>query len=109
MTERKRSAEELILACKTVGCPWDPYPPIYVTTDRLNRRVWEARIRCPNCGSIKYERYRVGNLQQRIGRARYYRPEGWYDIELRFYWGKARQEQLKRGLIQVLDAPPTSE
>ena len=22
----KRSKDEIILACKEVGCPWDPYP-----------------------------------------------------------------------------------
>jgi hypothetical protein len=103
----KRPLDDVILACKMVGCPWDPYPPIYVTQDRYGRRVWEGKIRCQNCGSVKYERYTPGDISQRVGSPRYHRPDGWYDVELRVYWGKARAERIKRGMITVADKPPT--
>jgi hypothetical protein len=99
MTTRKRSAEELILGCKQVSCAWDPDAPIYVTTDRTGRVVWECRIKCARCGSVKIERYKPDGTFERIGSPRYLRTPGWYDSDLKFYWGKARVERFKRGMI----------
>ena len=98
---RKKSTDDLILSCKQVKCVWDPDAPVYVTQDRTGRRVWESRIKCDRCGSVKIERYVPDGTFKRLGSVRYLRTPGWYDAEYRFYWGNARAERLKRGLIEV--------
>jgi hypothetical protein len=101
---RKRSSEEIILACKAVGCPWDPYPPTVQDTDRLGRWWWFVKIRCLNCGSLKVEKYRVGDtlFKNRIGQPKYDRPPGWYEIKA--YWGHARTLRAERGQLgQIAD------
>ena len=95
---RKRSSDEIILACKAGSCPWDPYPPTVQDMDyHRTGWFWWRKIRCLNCGSLKTEKYNVGDVyfENRLGKPKYDRPPGWYDLKL--YWSAARQELAKRG------------
>jgi hypothetical protein len=102
---RKRSSDQIILACKAVGCPWDPYPPTVQDTDRLGRWWWYRRIRCLNCGSLKIEKFAVGDVDfaNRIGAPKYDRPPDWYELKL--YWHQARIEYARRGYVTQVEVP----
>jgi hypothetical protein len=100
-----RDLDPVILACKQGTCPWDYYnAPLYEDQDRHGRKIWVLRVRCLNRPSIKYERYKPNSRlrkQDRIGAPKYDRPDGWYDPEMRLYFGDARAERYKRGLIKI--------
>jgi hypothetical protein len=106
---KKRSSDQIILACKAGSCPWDPYPPTIQRTDRLGNWWWFKQIRCLNCGSIKIEKYAVGDtlFRNRIGQPKYDRPPGWYDLKL--YWGAARVELASRGYSSEIEVPEEYE
>ena len=93
----------LILGCKEFRCGWDPDAAIYQTTDRLGRVVWERKTRCGHCGSVKIQRFRPDLRLEPLGAPRYIRPEGWYEPELKFYWGRARAERVARGFLPLPD------
>ena len=101
MTDRKKSAEELILGCKEMGCPWDPDAPIFQAQDRIGRIWWFRRIRCMRCGSTKIEKFHPQVPLERVGSIRYERVPGWYDTELKFYWKKATAERAARGMLTL--------
>lgn len=98
---KQRSGDQIILACKAVGCPWDPYPPTIQRPDRFGHWFWFKQIRCLNCGSLKIEKYPVGDVyfENRIGKPKYDRPPGWYELKL--YWSAARVELARRGYATV--------
>jgi hypothetical protein len=99
---KKRSTDYIILSCKAVGCPWDPYAPTIRAQDYYRTGwFWFKHIRCLNCGSIKIEKYNEGDIyfENRIGKPKYDRPPDWY--ELKFYWGAARAELARRGYTTV--------
>ena len=98
----QRGKDEIILACKEVGCPWDPYPATVQEMDRRRTRYfWFRKIRCLNCGSIKIEKYNVGDVdfENRLGQPKYVRPPGWYDARFRVYWSHARAERARLGYL----------
>jgi len=101
MSQRKKSAVELILGCKEMGCPWDPDAPIFEVQDKLGRRLWMRRIRCMRCGSTKVERFHPRLPLERIGSIRYERVSGWYDADLKFYWRRATAERASRGMLAL--------
>lgn len=107
---KQRSSIEIILACKEMGCPWDPYPATVQDTDYRGYWHWYRKIRCLNCGSLKIEKYRVGDtrFENRIS-TRYLRPAGWYAKELRLYWSRARQARADRGLLGSVEIPEEAE
>lgn len=104
---RSRSSSEIILACKEVGCPWDPYPATVQDTDYRGQWWWYRKIRCLNCGSLKIEKYAVGDTRfaNRIGKPKYDRPPGWYEPEFRFYWSAARELRADRGYLGSVEVP----
>ena len=100
----KRSKDEIILGCKEVGCPWDPYPVTVQEQDYRGRLFWYRKIKCMNCGSVKVEKYPVGDVryQSRIS-VKYYRTPGWYEPDLKFYWGHAREARAQRGFLPEIE------
>ena len=101
----KRSKDEIILACKEVGCPWDPYPSTVQEQDRFGRLWWYRYIKCMNCGSVKREKYPVGDVRfaTRIGQPKYFRTPGWYAPELKIYWGHAREARADSGYLPPVE------
>jgi hypothetical protein len=73
-------------------------------TDRYGRWFWFRKIRCLNCGSLKIEKYAVGDTRfaNRLSVKRE-RPPGWYAPELRTYWSAARQARADHGLLGSID------
>lgn len=101
MSTRRKSAEELILGCKEMGCPWDPDAPIFEVQDKIGRKFWMRRIRCMRCGSTKVERFHPRLPLERMGSIRYERVPGWYDQDLKFYWRNATAERQQRGYLAL--------
>lgn len=109
---RQRSSDEIILGCKEVGCPWDPYPATVQEMDYYQTGwFWFRKIRCLNCGSIKIEKYAVGdtNFENRLTTPKYIRPPGWYDKSLRVYWGAARSARAQKGYLPMVEQPAEVE
>jgi hypothetical protein len=103
---RHRSSDQIILACKAGSCPWDPYPPTVQEMDYYRTGwFWFKKIRCLNCGSLKIEKYAVGDVhfENRLGKPKYDRPPGWYDLKV--YWGAARSELARRGYAGEVEVP----
>lgn len=104
--DRAASARALMLACKATTCNWDVLgAAMYVTTGRTGRKVWEHRIRCIRCGSVRLAQYppRKTRTRDRIGGYRYERPPGWAEIQV--YYGEAMQVLVDEGLVVVTDEP----
>lgn len=108
VTSRKKITEEIILACKEGGCPWDyRNAPLYRSQDRYGRTIWVRRVRCRDCGSLKFRKYEPRLPLVPITRSwDYDRPPGWYDI--RVYWSKALDRRILRGQIELPDGQVTS-
>jgi len=103
----KRARDDIILACKEGGCPWDyRAAPIFEVKDKYGQRLWLRKVRCRDCGSVKFQRYEPRLPLVKRGSWRYERPPGWYEADLKHYWQHATDERVARGQVAV---PPSAD
>jgi len=107
MARTRRSREEIILACKEGGCPWDyRNAPITVWRDKYGGTWWLRSIRCRDCGSRKIRKYEPKWPLVPRGSWKYERIPGWYDVEFKVYWQHATDERVRLGHIPLRSSPP---